>query len=225
MTGKIKFIEDYTRKVLFDRVTHDFTHADRVRKWALYIAKKDGFKDLEIIEATALLHDIGRDSEKEKRMHGKRGAEIAHKFLHENSLFSRTEIKEIVNAIRFHNSNRKGNGRLLEILRDADILDLLGAIGIMRGIASKHSRKGYNPNNPKGETWNMTTKEFDRKIDNKVAIGTYIVDQLNFQISCYHNLTTKTAKEIAKPLTKYVKGYILQLDSEIKNSQDILKQH
>ena len=47
-----------------------------------------------------------------------------------------------------------------------------------------------------------------------------IIDQINLQIHYYDNLTTGTAKRLAEPLVKYMKDFILQLESEILSGRD-----
>lgn len=152
---RIREIENHVRQIMSGENAHDFMHVDRVRNWALQIAKSEGFESLELLQAAALLHDIGRIN-RDPKGHAESGAEIATKFLCRGDLFTRSEIEEIANAIRRHNA-LNDNGRLAEILRDADILHLLGAVGIMRAFTSKHSQPEYDPHNPKTETWGYPT--------------------------------------------------------------------
>ena len=213
--NKIKDIENYAREKMTQVSVHNYMHIDRVRKWALKIAKNEGFEDLEIVEAAALLHDVGKQVSKKESMHGEIGAKMASEFLRKNNFFDEQKTKEIVYAIRHHNSNRKIDGKLALILRDADMLDLFGAIGIMRGIAHNASNQEYDPQNIKGDTWGAKPEYFDTRFDEGKNIGKYLVDQLNFQISCYGNLNTATAKKYAKPLVEYMKNYIVRLECEV----------
>ena len=64
--NEIQQVEDHARRMMAAEVAHDFKHADRVRNWALHIAKREGYEDLETVEIAALLHDIGL-SRAEKR--------------------------------------------------------------------------------------------------------------------------------------------------------------
>lgn len=212
---KIQQIEDYVKSVLDNEVAHDFKHADRVRNWALQIANKEGFEDLEAVGASALLHDIGLTKAEKRNVHGEVGAEMAAKFLKEKNLFSQEKVDEICHAIRYHNKNREGEGNLLKILRDADMMDLFGAVGIMRAFTFKSSQPEYDPVNIKGETWKMTASDFDRRFDSNTGTGNFIVDHINFHISCYDNLSTETARQFAKPLVKFMINFINQLDTEI----------
>jgi uncharacterized protein len=224
----IQQIEDYVRATMTGAVAHDFKHVDRVRRWALRIAKEEGFEDLEMVEVAALLHDIGLphvDEESEREKHGQVGAEIAERFLKENSSFTGEQIGQITSAIRYHCSPPSmvaellkdvgEKGRLLEIIRDADNLDAFGAVGLMRAFTSKAAKPEYTPGNVKGDTWGLSSRGFDDRFAEGLATGETIVDQINFQISLCDNLHTKAAKCLSKPLVEFMKEYIIQLEHEI----------
>lgn len=218
--NKIQQVEDYVKSIMSDEVAHDFKHVDRVRNWALQIANKEDFEDLEIVEISALMHDIGLAQAENRSLHGEVGAEMTAKFLIENNLLDQDKIDEICNAIKFHNKNREGEGKLLKILRDADMMDLFGAVGIMRAFTSKSSNPEYNVVDIKGETWQMKAVDFDKRFDSGIGIGNFIIDQINFQISCYDNLSTESAKQFAKPLVEFMKDYIKQLNLEINDGRN-----
>jgi uncharacterized protein len=225
--GRIQQIEDYVRQSMSTvaapdlRIAHDFKHVDRVRCWALRIAKNEGLEDLEIVEAAALLHDIGLACIKveQRSQHAQVGAEIAAQFLHRQQLFTDKEIEAITDAIRCH-SLPSGGGVLGELLRDADKLDALGAVGIMRAFTSKYAKPEYDPHNVKSDTWEMTMGEFEERFAEGKGIGGHIIDQVNFQISFYGEIHTETARQIAQPLVEFMKVYVAQLDSEISAVQD-----
>lgn len=214
MKNTIKIIEQFAKQSL-TKTAHDFKHVDRVRYHALKIAKKEHFKNLPIVIASALLHDIGLPRVRLAKNHGKVGAQLAKEFLTKHHLFNNNEIAKIYYAIKNHNTNIKMPGQLLAIIRDADMLDALGNIGIVRAFTSKSHLPDYNPQKIKGETWELTNKDFDKRFAKKLGVGPTIIDQINFQISFYNNLNTKTAKEIAKPLVKKMRKFILGLEKEI----------
>lgn len=195
-------------------IAHGYGHFDRVRGWALCIAEDEGFTDLEVVEAAALLHDVGLAHVAQRRQHAQVGAETAARFLKEQRLFTDHQIQAIATAIRFH-SSVKGGGLLGDILRDADILDGLGAVGIMRAFTSKHAHPEYDPHKVKGDTWGTTAREFDQRFAEGRGIGGYIVDQVNFQISWYGNLATEAARGIARPLVGFMRAYMTQLEREV----------
>lgn len=214
-------------------IAHDYKHVDRVRNWALRIAKKEEYQDLEIIEIAALLHDIGLHylQKKDNRgKHGEVGAEIAIKYLTENSNLSEKQINNITTAIKYHSAslskvntilkNCGDDSVLIRIIRDADTIDAIGAIGLMRAFTSKAALPEYDPLNIKGVTWGLSSKEFDKRFEEGLGIGKYIVDQINFQISYYDNLLTESGRQFAQPLVQFTKEFLIQLESEINNNRN-----
>jgi putative nucleotidyltransferase with HDIG domain len=220
--NKIEKIESYVTKLMSTfvapdlRIAHDFNHVDRVRRWAVRIARDEGV-DSELVEAAALLHDIGLSSVgiDRRAQHAQVGAELAKTFLKEEGLFNDSEIEIIADAIRCH-SSPSGGGMVGSVLRDADKLDALGAVGIMRAFMSKYATPEYGAQNPKGSTWQMTMGEFEQRFSQGQGIGEYVVDQVNFQVSFFGELSAETARQIGKPLVDFMKAYVVQLDSEIR---------
>ena len=121
------------------RIAHDYNHVNRVRGWAMLIAETDEFARLDLVEAAALLHDVGLAHVTHRRDHAAKGAVIATRFLARHAWLSADEIAEIAEAIRCH-SGLTGGGWLGEIVRDADMLDLFGATGVMRAVAYTHQK-------------------------------------------------------------------------------------
>jgi uncharacterized protein len=195
-------------------LAHDFKHVDRVRHHALVIAGAEGFADLAMVEAAALLHDIGLAYVEQRSLHATVGADLAAGFLREHALFAAPEIDAIAEAIRCH-SSIAGGGPLGAILRDADILDLFGAVGILRACTSKYARPEYDPRDVKGDTWGMAAEGFTRRFGEGLGIGPHIVDQINFQLSCADNLCTAAARQMARPLVAFMRAYLLQLEAEV----------
>ena len=159
--NRIHQIEEYAKSVMIGSIAHDFMHVDRVRQWAIKIAQQERYPDLDQVEAAALLHDIGL-SRRDRKRHAEIGAELATALLQDKQLFTKDEIAEIAHAIRFH-SSLHGEEKLLQMLRDADTLDLLGAVGVMRACTSKHDRPEYPPELVKGETWGWTASQFTER--------------------------------------------------------------
>jgi putative nucleotidyltransferase with HDIG domain len=235
--GLILRTEEYVRETMAPRegilmIVHDFKHVDRVRNWVLVIARKEGFTNLEIAEVTALLHDIGladMESGNQRKDHGPLGAEIAVKYLRDNSNLTTEDIVWVADVIRHHSSSPStvaehlrslGNkGKLLEIIRDGDNLDALGAVGLMRAFTSQYYLPEYDPLNIKGDTWALSSVEFQKRFgigpkEGLAPVNT-IIDQISQQIGYYDNLHTKTARNLATPLVHFMKSFVLQLEHEI----------
>lgn len=212
-------LEGFARQHMTDgEIAHDFKHADRVRNHALRIAQQEGYPHPERVEAAALLHDIALKYG-ERREHGRVGAEMAVQFFRENHLFEADAIEEIAHAIHWHNSVKPDPSLLLNILRDADILDLLGAVGLMRGLTAMAHRPDYDPTAIQGETWGFSARDFDERFASGRGTGPTIIDHINFQISCYDNLYTAAARQIALPLVNLTRAFIEQLAREIEPSR------
>lgn len=215
----IQQIEAFARQHMTDgEIAHDYKHVDRVRNRALQIAPHEGYPDMERVQAAALLHDIALTHVEKRSDHGKVGAEMAGQFLADNQLFIPDEIAEIAHAIRWHDSVKQDDSPLLAILRDADMLEIFGAVGLMRGIMFGSTLpQDYDPALIRGETWGLTARDFDVRFAQGKRTGPTLVDQLNFQISCYDNLNTDTARQIARPLVDFMQTFLDQLVREIED--------
>ncbi len=206
-------------------IAHDFKHVERVRRWALVIARGEGFADLQSVEVTALLHDIGlgqMPEGAERGDHAAIGSRLATEFLRGNSDLLLEQIDLVADAIRYHSAPPwtakehlqvlGARGKLAGILRDADNLDALGSVGLMRAFTSKHSLPDYDPANVTGEVQPSSESK-----ERPITIRT-IVDQINRQIRYYDNLHTATARELGTPLVEFMKGFLRQLEREIRHS-------
>jgi len=217
MTKKqiIKRTEEYVKECMKNLPpnVHDFKHVDRVRKWAIKIAKAEK-RNVFLAEMSALLHDVGRAKENPpKILHADIGAKMTYNFLTKNKLVSKEEAEQITYAVACH--GRGGKGWLVEITQDADKLDGLGAIGLMRGIQGTHILPEYI--NKKAEEKNKWGKiEATKILQKQKYVGSSVIENINFQISWYQNIHTKSAKKIATSLIKFMKEYIKQFKKELK---------
>jgi HD superfamily phosphodiesterase len=242
-TGLVSRTEAHVKEVMSKQapamaVAHDFKHVDRVRNWALLFGKEEGYPDPIVVEVTALLHDIGLgrisgpEAQREHVVlppHGPLGAEMAEQFLKASSDLSRETIELIADAIRHHSDAPfavaeyiKGlgdGGALLKILRDADMTDAMGAVGLMRALTSKSFLPEYDPADIKGPAWGLSTEQFRARFGAGSGRGgtpvKTIIDQANQQIRYYDGLHTSTARRLAAPLVEFMKRFVIQLESEI----------
>ena len=202
---------------------HDIDHIMRVYNLAMTIAKSESDVDLEVVQAGALLHDIGGAREANDTSgqidHAVIGAEMAKPIL-ENLGFSSDKIEHIQECILCHRYRTNNKPQTIEakIVHDADKLDSSGAIGIARVFTwiSRHHAKIFK----KVDDINEYAKEnlTDGKISGR------IIDKSKHSIHINHetkdkflldNLYTETAKKIGRDRATYYKGFIDRLEKEV----------
>ena len=111
---------------------------------------------------------------------------------------------------------------MLDILRDADVLDLSGAIGAVRGVLGAPRKIIFEKEKFKGETWQMSNLDFNKRFAAKLGVGPTLMDDLNFLSSCYGNLKSAYAREVAKPMVEFMNKFILEIEREAElNSEEI----
>lgn len=133
----LPILQNLSKQIMGDDFSHGYPHILRVRKWAQRIVEEeelgnkiDGF----ILEASILLHDIGRVI---GEPHAYYSAIFTEGILRWYGVDQLT-INKIKNAILYHSYSysRKNNIKpeIVEayILSDADKLDALGIIGFLR---------------------------------------------------------------------------------------------
>lgn len=149
--NKVNVTRQYAKEKLGDdRSGHDFYHVDRVAKIAKKLAEQEGLKDTVIIETASYLHDVIDDKVVENVAVEK---ENLKKFLKEQnfSVEEICEIFEIIENISFSKELEEGKADLKlsgKIVQDADRIDALGAIGILRtAYYGGHTQSPlYDPN-------------------------------------------------------------------------------
>ncbi len=128
---------------------HDPWHAFRVRDLSIRIAQAIG-ADTEVVQAAALLHDIGHLSGRAE--HAQRGASFAADLLRSCG-FPSDKVRSVTSCIEQHDwlPGRAGDPRCptleYQAFADADRLDALGAIGAARTFAfgGAHGRPIWDP--------------------------------------------------------------------------------
>jgi uncharacterized protein len=178
---------------------HGWLHTDRVRHHILILARAEGV-DPVLAELAALLHDVGRAEPGPEDEHGARSAAMAKPLLAGLPLTCE-EREAVLHAVRWHNSGRDDT-LLLCILRDADMLDGLGAIGIMRAFISKGHLPPYDPGAPfedGGDRWPAA----------------HASDQVLGQATWYDWLNTDKARQIAGDRTAFMHTFVAQIRQEL----------
>jgi uncharacterized protein len=162
-------------------IAHGMDHAERVARLAKHIALNESYDPVEA-EIAGLLHDVGRTVQEEEKGHGPAGVPLASQLLNEYTDYPNTIKIRILNAVRNH-SNLHTDGKLTHIVQDADMLDGLGAVGIMRAYTSKASLLCYDP------------------LDIAPTVGSRdstIHGQIAFQMEWLDMMHTKTGRIIAE---------------------------
>jgi uncharacterized protein len=143
---------------------HNWQHVQRVYRMAMKIAEQEGADRL-TVGAAALLHDLGRlATDKTHPDHSERSARMAAELLRLHAIPAEKH-EPILHAIRAHSFSRGLLPQTLEaaVLRDADWLDALGAIGIMRWAITTSRREGidnYHPIDPFAEQRSPDERSF-----------------------------------------------------------------
>jgi uncharacterized protein len=194
-------VETWTRQVLDASRSraHGWLHTDRVRRNILILALAEG-ADPVLAELAALLHDVGRGQPGPENEHGARSAAMAAPFLAELPLTG-AEQAAVLHAVRWHNSKRDDTP-LLCILRDADMLDGLGAMGIIRAYMSRSHLPPYDPTAP-----------FDPESAQWPAA--FSTDQLLGQMKWIDYLNTGAARELAKERFAFMETFVAQALREV----------
>lgn len=177
-------------KFLKSDPSHGIEHIENLFKIADYLIKKEnltGKVDREVIKLAIIFHDFGRInylSNKNRDDHDKRSAVFAKRFLTKQRY---PETDKVIEVIAGH--EKKGKPISLEamVLQDADILDVLGTVGIGRTF----TYGGQIERDLTGSMKRLIWKSFR----NKPA--------------------TKTAKKMAASRIKFIKEFIKQYNKEI----------
>ncbi len=189
---------------------HDFDHVERVYNLALQLSEKDEEINKDIVKLAVLLHDIARkeqDKSKGKICHVSRGAEIAKEIL-EGLKIKEELVKEVIHCIETH-SFRKDNfpkTKEARILYDADKLDSIGAIGILRS-ASFGGSVGARIHNPEIKP---SFKTCYTKQDS--AYHEYVIKLSKIK----NKMLTKEGKKIAEQRHDYMKNFFNRANKELK---------
>jgi len=130
-SGLVSAVEELVRLIMPEDPVHGFGHVARVLELACRFAEGFSGVDYEVLQLATLLHDVGRVSGAEN--HAARSAQIARALL-ELAGYPKDRIEKVVEVILSHSYSHGQRAESLEakILSDADKVDALGAIGLVR---------------------------------------------------------------------------------------------
>jgi uncharacterized protein len=190
-------------------LAHGWEHVERVYKLAQYIAMQEG-ADSFIVGMAALMHDLGRTSMQHNGHHADLSVEMAGKLLQRYHVPADKQ-EAILHAIVAHSFSRGVEPQTLEarVVRDADRLDGLGAIGVMRWAITGAVRRtkqtlSYHPEDPFGE---------QHDLDDHI----YMLDHFYIKLlKLGQTMATETGRLEAQRRTQFMHSYLDELKHEIE---------
>lgn len=201
-------LRDVIRKEMEQDPAHDVLHLDRVWAQAHRIALDEGDANLRVLMAAAYLHDLVNlpkdhpDRKKASTLSAEKAVPILSKLG-----YSEVEITAAQHAIKAHSYSAGIEPKSLEafILRDADRLDALGAVGIARTfmVAGQMDRPLADPMDPFAA---------DRALDDQL----WSIDHWHLKLLQLPNeMVTRKGKKIARKRARLMLAYLKQLAKEM----------
>ena len=193
---------------------HDWDHTERVLHNSRIIAQGESDNsnvDMLIVEAAALLHDIGRVEELKnngKICHADLGFEITPGILRECGFEDEEEIAKIAECVkrhRFRGKSEKPETIEQKIIFDADKLDSIGAVGIGRAIHFS-GRIGSKLHNTEKEALNSESYSGEDS-----AYREYLVKLRHIP----DRMLTETGKKLAHERAKFMHLFFDTLNDEV----------
>lgn len=198
---------EFFRKV---NPAHDWEHVKRVEKIALKLAEKEG-ADKEIVQASVLLHDIGRKKEDENKINdhavwgGKKAVEILEELDYDQEF-----IEKVKKCIESHRYSRGPNPKSIEakVLSDADNLDALGATGIARTFSygGEYSRIIADPSLPAEEDPDESGSNSFNHLQKKI-------------LSLKERMYTDSGLEVAQERHEFVEDFVERFKDEMEGKK------
>jgi uncharacterized protein len=195
----------------FDDPAHNWQHVQRVYKLALHIARQE-HADLFIVGIAALMHDLGRLSDDKTKHHADLSVLSALEILSAYQVTPDTQ-EAILHVIAAHSFSSGVEPRTLEakVLQDADRLDSLGAVGILRWaitgtIQRTPQTQAYHPDDPFDE-WHTPD---DRR---------YLLDHFFTKLlKLSSTMSTQTGRALAQQRTAFMHAYLDEFRRELEGS-------
>jgi uncharacterized protein len=195
------YAELQQRYVGFDDPAHGWEHIERVYRLAVYIAEQE-HADIFIVGMAALMHDIGHLSSDTSLHHANLSMSLAGELLLAYGVSADTQAA-IFHAIAAHSFSLGIEPRTLEaqVVRDADRLDALGAIGILRwAITGAVRRTGethiYHLDDPFAE-WHTLD-------DRRYMLDHFFTKLLKLDST----IATQTGRALARERTAFMRVYL-----------------
>ncbi len=210
-----KIIKYVKKRVSKADLAHNFEHIENVVKIGRTIAKSEK-ANMKIVLISCYFHDVSQRDASMHHFHTINAAKIAEEFLIQNSDLSKEELIHIKECIisSSHGSYLIGiepQSIEAKIVRDADLLDAIGARGIARVFAfaeahdlTKFGEVKYDPEHPP-YIFDMNLTGPDRS-----PIHHFYTKLLKLKTLIY----TKRGKEIAEDKHKFMVEFLRKYSNE-----------
>lgn len=203
------YVELQQRYVGFDDLAHGWEHIIRVYKLALFIAEHEG-ADTFIVGMAALMHDLGHLATDKSQHHADLSISMANELLLTSRVPDDTR-EAILHAIAAHSFSFGIEPRTLEakVVRDADRLDSLGAIGIMRWAITGAVRRisetvTYHPDDPFAKRHTLD--------DRRYMLDHFFTKLLRLN----RTMATQTGRVLAQQRTDFMHAYLDEFRRELE---------
>jgi len=202
--------------LMHDDLAHDWLHVKRVTEWCIKIAQSID-ANIDLAGAAGLLHDI-INIPKESNLRSMGSSLSAQAGVHylQGAGYSDYEIDIVTDAIATCSWSRglSPTNEIGKVLQDADRIDAIGALGLLRNIACaqamssrKHNGMFYNPENP--VPWDTPT---DMLNDKDHALDHFFCKLLKLKSGMHTDL----AKEEAERRHNWMIEFLKQVEYELR---------
>jgi uncharacterized protein len=192
-----------------DDPAHDFHHVQRVYENGALLLEKEPSADRDVVLTAILLHELFNypKGHPDSKLSGDVCAEKAKPLLIEHH-FPIGKRELVLDCIRNHSFSKGVVPDHMEgkLVQDADRLDSIGAIGIARCFATsaEMGRPFYHPTDPLARHREPNDKEWG-------------VDHFyNKLLKIEERLHTEAGKQVAHERTRFMEGFLMQLEAEIQ---------
>ncbi len=193
-----------------DDLAHGWEHVSRVYTLALALAERER-ADRFIVGMAALLHDLGRTAPSTETMHHADLSVSLATTLMQVQQVPQAQQDAILHAIIAHSFSRGVEPHTLEarIVRDADRLDGLGAIGILRwaitgAVRRTPETRSYHPQDPLGQQHTLDDQH-------------YMLDHFYSKLlTLEETMLTETGRSLARQRTAFMRTYLHEFKRELE---------
>ena len=207
----VKKTAEYVKAKLIDEPTgHDWYHVERVWRIARSLQKEEG-GDRELIELSALLHDLG--DYKQYDLNEVKGSFVLRGMMDVLGLDEelKSKILKIIEEAQYNADETKVPATIEgKIIQDADWLDALGAVGIARVFATGGKLRRVIHDPEKKIRKKLTKAQYQYKKTDGTSFNYFYEKTLKLP----EKMNTRTAKKIAEERIKFVKIFMDQFLAE-----------